>query len=223
MNKTSLPIVILIALLASSYAIYADDLSTRIQNAYGKINSFEADFTQTLTHKESGSVEKRNGTIQFQKPLRIRWETKKPNAETLVINSREIWDYIPEEQIAYRYNPVLVQDSRSIIQVITGQARLEKDFNIKRHPGENGLVKLELLPKDPTTDMVEAAIWVDPASGIIQRASVTDFYGNINDIAFNSFKPGARIQDKRFSFSPPKGVDVEDLMDREIQERKLFQ
>lgn len=196
----------------------------KIQNAYRQIDSFEADFDQTLTHRESGSIEKRKGRLLFQKPLLIRWQTRKPHEETLIVNTREIWDYLPDEEIAYRYAPQLVQDSRSIIQVLTGQAKLSKDFDVKPvgKAATNGLQKLMLFPHDPTPQMVEAAIWVDPASGAIQRASVTDFYGNVNDVAFNSFKPGVKIAANQFSFNPPKGIEVEDRIKRKVDERELF-
>lgn len=195
----------------------------KIQNAYSQINSFEAEFDQTLTHRESGAVEKRKGKLQFQKPLLIRWQTGKPHEETLIVNSKEIWDYLPDEEIAYRYAPNLVQDSRSIIQVLTGQAKLSRDFEVKSAAkSENGLQKLMLFPHEPTPQMVEAAIWVNPASGIIQRASVTDFYGNINDVAFNGFNPGVKIAARQFSFTPPKGIEVEDRIRHNVQERELF-
>ncbi len=200
----------------------SDALLARIQNAYAHIDSFEAEFDQTLKHKESGSTEKRKGKLAFQKPLLIRWQTAKPHAETLVVNRNEIWDYIPDEEIAYRYAPGVAQDSRSIIQVITGQAKLDKDFDVKRGGRQNGLEKLILYPKEPGPQMVEATILVDPDSGAIMRASVTDFYGNVNDIAFSSFKPGVRIPPEQFKFRPPKGVEVEDRIDKNVPERELF-
>lgn len=197
-------------------------LLAKIQAAYNHINSFEAGFEQQLKQKESGAIEKRKGKIYFQKPLLIRWQTARPHEEILVVNQDEIWDYIPEEEIAYRYSPEIAQDSRSIIQVITGQARLNRDFDVKENGRENGLARLKLYPREPSTQMVEAQIWVDEASGAIMRASVTDFYGNINDIAFNSFKPDAKFANSQFKFKAPKGVEVEDRIGRKIPEKELF-
>lgn len=199
-----------------------DGLIAKIQEAYSGMDSFEADFDQTLKHKESGSTEKRKGKIVFQKPLLVRWQTYKPHEETLVVNREEIWDYIPEEDIAYRYSPSVAQDSRSIIQVITGQAKLDKDFDVKRGGTENGLAKMILYPREPGPQMVEAAIWVDPVSGTIQRANVTDFYGNKNDIKFSSFKPGSRQPASQFKFKPPKGVEIEDRIGKNVPEKELF-
>lgn len=201
---------------------HAQSVITDIQNTYEKIQSIQARFNQTLTHKESGSDEKRSGTLHFTKPLLVRWETAKPHAETLVITAKEIWDYLPDEEIVYKYPPQLVQDSRSLIQVVTGQARLDKDFDVKEEGEEGGLLKLRLYPKDPSPQMVEALIWVEPKTKLIRKASIIDFYANTNHIAFTEIKPNATMPKDIFSFSPPKGVEVEDRTDKNVEERELF-
>ena len=211
----------LVLLVAS--AAQAADIAATIQARYEKLRTFSATFEQTLTHKESGSVEKRQGSLLFQKPLLIRWQTDKPHEETLVVTHKEIWDYLADEEIAYRYPLELVRDSRTIIQVITGQAALTKDFDVKEAGQENGLAKLHLYPKEPAPQMVEALLWVEPSTGYIRRASIIDFYGNSNDVRFTQFKPDTSLKASDFTFTAPKGVEVEDRIDRKVQERELFQ
>lgn len=210
----------LVLLVAS--AAQAADIAATIQARYEKLRTFSATFEQTLTHKESGSVEKRQGNLLFQKPLLIRWQTDKPHEETLVVTSKEIWDYLADEEIAYRYPLELVRDSRTIIQVITGQAALTKDFDVKEAGQENGLAKLHLYPKEPAPQMVEALLWVEPSTGYIRRASIIDFYGNSNDVRFTQFKPDTSLKESDFTFTAPKGVEVEDRIDRKVQEKELF-
>lgn len=191
-------------------SVRADDLTQMIQRHYSGMTSFAADFAQTLTHKESGSVEKRRGKLLFAKPLRINWQTSSPRAERLVITNKSIWNYIPDEAIAYRYNPNLIQGATTILQVITGQADLMRDFDVKRVGLENSLQHLKLYPKNPTTQLVEADIWVDPLSGVIRKSKSVDFYGNGNAIEFTSYKENISVRDSAFAFTPPKGVEVED-------------
>ena len=210
----------LVLLVAS--AAQAADIASTIQARYEKLRTFSATFEQTLTHKESGSVEKRQGNLLFQKPLLIRWQTDKPHEETLVVTHKEIWDYLADEEIAYRYPLELVRDSRTIIQVITGQAALTKDFDFKEAGQENGLAKLHLYPKEPAPQMVEALLWVEPSTGYIRRASIIDFYGNSNDVRFTQFKPDTSLKESDFTFTAPKGVEVEDRIDRKVQEKELF-
>lgn len=197
-------------------------LVEQIKAAYEKTGAIEASFSQKLTHKESGASEKRSGKLLFEKPLNIRWETAKPNAETLVINKSEIWDYIPDEDVVYRYSPEVVQDSRNIVQVLTGQAKLTKDFDVKNMGKEGGRTRLLLYPKEPTPQLVEASIWIDPATGFIRKVLATDFYGNTNEVELTSFTPRQSVAAKNFQFKPPKGVEIEDLRNKEILERELF-
>ena len=190
--------------------LLADDLTGNIQQHYAGMTSFKAEFAQTLTHRESGAVEKRQGTLTFAKPLRLLWQTSSPRKELLLITKDVIWNYIPDEEIAYQYNPNLMHGAANIIQVITGQADLMRDFEVKRVGLENNLQRLKLYPKNPTTQLVEADIWVDAKSGVIMKSESVDFYGNGNTIAFTSYTENVQIKDSLFRFSPPKGVEVED-------------
>lgn len=205
----------------SAYAAALGEVS-QIKTVYAALQSFRASFEQTLTHQESGKKEVRTGTLLFRKPLLIRWETGGDARELLVVTPAEIWNYVPDEEVAYRYPPDLVQDSRSIIQVLTGQAALDKDFDIAAEGRKGGFRVLRLYPRDPTPQMVEAQIYLD-GNGYIQRADIVDFYGNHNDVRFTAFSPNAPVRDRDFRFTPPKGVDVEDRTQRKgVEERELF-
>lgn len=219
LRHISLSLIICLSLVGTAQA---KGIIEEIQSKYEKIDSIAASFSQSLLHKESGAEEKRTGTLHFKKPLQVRWETAKPHPETLVITAKEIWDYLPDEEIVYKYAPQLVQDSRSLIQVVTGQARLDKDFDVKEEGEEGGLLKLRLYPKEPSPQMVEAIIWVDPTSKLIKKASIIDFYSNINQITFTQISPNAALPKDVFTFIPPKGIAVEDRTDNKVEERELF-
>lgn len=214
--------VVLALGVAATAQAAPSDIVSGIKARYDKLQNFTATFEQTLTHKESGSVEKRTGSLRFRKPLLIRWETEAPTPELLVVTEKEIWDYLPDEEVAYRYPPDLVQDSRSIIQVLTGQSALDRDFDLKEEGREGGLRKIRLYPKEPTAQMVEALIWVEN-DYLIRRADIIDFYGNHNDVRFVEFKSNSGVPVSTFSFTPPKGVDVEDRLEKgPVPERNLF-
>jgi len=194
-----------------------------VQRVYGAMGAFQAGFTQKLTHRESGSFEMRNGTLLFKKPLFVRWETANPHAELLLINNREIWNYLPDEKLAYHYAPELAEDSRTLIRVVTGQARLDQDFFVEEDGKEDGLLRLRLYPLEPTQQMVEAGIWVDPAAHLIKKAIIIDFFGNSNEVTFTGFNAKRKLEEKMFDFGPPKGVAVEDRRKNGVPEQMLRQ
>ncbi len=191
-------------------AFAATGVLDAIQKRYDGIKSTRSRFEQTLTHKESGIVEKRQGTLYFQKPLQVRWETESPSPELLVVNDKEIWNYFEDEDLAYKYPPDLVADSSSIINVITGQAKIKQDFDIEDKGKEGGLIKLMLYPHKPTQSLIEAVLWADPATNLIKRFKFYDFYGNENDITFVEQEIDPKLDKKQFSYTPDPKTKVED-------------
>jgi outer membrane lipoprotein carrier protein len=203
-------------------ATNATETTARLQKQYADLKGFTADFEQTLLHKESGAVEKRSGTLRFQKPLLIRWETGKPHRELMIVTNNEIWNYLPDEELVYRYPLSMIRDSRGLIQVITGQTPLTRDFDVKPDGREENLEKFRLYPKEAGMEMIEAIIWVDEDSGFIKRAESVDFYGNKNALRFTSFSLQTKFKEDEFSFTPPKGVDVENVDPQGAHRKKLF-
>ena len=208
----------LFLLLGASPAAFAASIdaaavAAKVQAAYADMQSFRSSFSQTLLQRDSGVEQKRSGTLVFQKPLRVRWETAAPHAELLMVTDREIWNWLPDEELAYRYSRQMAEDSRSLIQVVTGQSALDRDFDVEAvqdKSDDGGLIHLMLFPKEPTTALTEAQIWIDPATSLIRRAMVMDFYGNTNTVELSDLRKNAAVSASDFTFTPPKGTEVED-------------
>ena len=203
----------LLLLTAPPMALAAPAITAQIQQKYDSIQAMQFSFNQLLEHRESGKKEKRAGVFLFKKPLLVRWETKTPVPELLLVTASEIWNVFPDEELAYKYPLSMVQDSRSIVKVITGQARLDTDFDLEDEGTENGMMKLHIYPHEPVQALVEAILWVDPASFMITRVRIIDFYGNANEIAFSNVKIDVKPPASQFAFTPPAGFDVEDRTD----------
>ncbi len=204
-------------------AAAADTLVADMKETYNNMNAFEGTFTQTQEHMESGATETRQGTLSFAKPLNIYWETFEPEAELLIVNADAVWNYLPEEGVAYKYSPEVVHDSQSMLQVITGQSRLDQDFEIKHEKDVDDMAILRLYPHEPTMQMVEVLLHVDKKTKLLRRVELTDFYGNTNDIVFETLTPQKDIAQERFSFTAPKDITVEDLTDSTLPQRDLLQ
>ena len=198
--------------LACQFAFAADSITTTLQKQYANVSTMRSEFVQTLSHKESGAIEKRKGVLYFQKPMLVRWETTEPEKELLLVNDKDIWNEFADETLVYRYSLSLVADSRSIVRVITGQSQIDQDFSVVEEGTENGLAKLRLYPNEPTQSMIEALLWVDTI-GLIKKLRIYDFYGNTNEIAFSAHTLGVSLPESTFFYSPPKGFTVEDRRD----------
>lgn len=199
-----------------------------MQKTYAEMTSMRCEFEQTLVHRESGSKTTRPGVLQFKKPLLVHWEVTGKDHEILVVTKSDVWNYLPDEEVAYRYNLDVIDDSNSFLKVVTGQANLREDFEIASEgPAKAGgvnLIEYHLYPFNPTQQLTEAYLWLEPGTGVIKRVRIYDFFGNENDITFKTNDLKANLADKLFAFSPLQGVDVEDHFDTDaVPESTLFQ
>lgn len=191
------------------------NLFDAMQQAYAGMQSMRCEFEQTLLHRDSGSKTTRRGTLEFKKPLLARFEVGGDDAELLVVSAAEVWDYLPEEEVAYRYALDVVDRDNSFLKIVTGQANLSQDFEIAAETQVgDGTVEYHLYPFRPTQQLTEVYVRIEaangPQRGVIRRVRIIDFFGNENDIRFLSSDLQADLSASRFSFTPPAGVDVED-------------
>lgn len=210
-------------LIFASYAQAADPVAAAVQKRYESIKGMRAEFTQILEHQESGSKEERKGVLYFAKPLQVRWETASPIPEVLLVTPSVIWNVFPDENMAYKYPPELSEESGSIVRVVTGQSNLEKDFTIENKGTKGGLALLTLYPKTPTTSMTEAELTVEAKTGAIKHVTIIDFYNNRNSITFTSQTLDPRLDAALFTFSPAKGMKVEDRTKGGVMSKPLMQ
>lgn len=216
-------LLVLFLFMTMTTSTFAASLPEKIQQTYSQIHALEGTFTQTLLHRESASTTVRKGHLFFEKPLLVRWEVQGSSPELLVIGADALWNYFPDEELAYRYPLEMVNDSRSIIQIITGQSKLTEDFYVVEQGVENNTIKLQLYPKEPVPHFTEATLWIDAQTNHIVRCMIYDFYGNENNIQFDNLLVNPTIAPDLFVFTPPKGTDVEDRTQQEVPEQQLFQ
>ncbi len=206
--------MILACLLVAVWAVpvRGADLVDAVQKKYESLLGFKAEFTQDLKNSASGEGEKRSGTIAFKKPSLVRWETVKPEKELLLVGKDVVWDYFEDDREAFRYPVEEIINSKTMLKFLTGKANLREDFHVFEEPDAeaSGLVRFKLAPKEPEPGLVMAHVWVDPATQMILRLSIQDFYANTNDLTLKNLTVEADLPDFLFSFTPPPGVAVHD-------------
>jgi len=186
------------------------DIVGNIQKTYEELESFDSSFIQILRNTASGEEQERKGMLFFKNPDLVRWETTEPESELLIVGTNVVWDYYDDEKVAYKYPVEQVLDSKTMVRFISGQARLDKDFWIQQEQAEGGLVKLDLTPKEPEPQLVQAFVWVDPQSALVRRILLQDFYGNENEMIFSDVRLNPEMPDSLFEFTPPQDVEVFD-------------
>lgn len=202
----------------------APAITGEMQKKYESMQSFTAEFTQRLVHQESGSEETRQGTLAFQKPLRVRWETKAPHAELLVITDKDVWDYLPRT----RSWPTSIRRKWSTTPAPSFRSSPARAASTRISPSRPSRTTTDWPCSGSTPKILLRSLW-RRSSGwtkgtkLIKKAQILDFYGNTNEVALTSLTPDASIKAGTFQFTPPQGITVENLMNQDAPERPLLQ
>ena len=200
-------VVGLVAVLGLEHAS-AREIADLVQDRYQSLSSFRAFFTQQLYNAASKKKEERLGSIVFAKPKSLRWETTSPEEEVLVVGPRVVWEYLPEDGVAYRYAVDEVFRSKTMLRFLSGEVHLKQDFQV-RHAGEDaGLQVLELTPLEPEPGLTLARLWVRGDDGLVERIHIVDFFGNTNTLHLKAIEVDPTIDPQLFQFTPPQGVRV---------------
>ena len=176
------------------------------------MKNFKAEFNQELFHRESNTTQKRTGSIEFMPQTFIFWETNAPDKELIVCNEKEVWNYLPDEELAYRYSPKVLETSHAILNVITGQAKLEDNFEMEfiSEDKTKNTAEFILYPIEANPQMVEVTLTINTKDKHIQKIVVLDFFGNLNTIEFTKFYENIKLTKSHFSIQLPKDVEIED-------------
>lgn len=211
MIKHFFSICVYVYTLLSVHVLYAQDqYLTGLQKKYTALSSFTVNFTQELYNSETKETEKRSGTFTFKKPLLILWKTTSPLEEDIIVSSNEIWDYIPEDNIAFRYPISLINDVAVFAYILSGQSNIEDSFLIKKTEHSGSKVILSLVPKKDHPSVVAMQLTIAKQTSEIIEVKITDFYNNTNTIMLTNFIPNVPVENSLFSFTPKEGITVID-------------
>jgi outer membrane lipoprotein carrier protein len=177
----------------------------RLQRHYQQTESFTANFTEKII-RTGGFTQTRQGTIDYKKPGRIRWQFSGDQPETIVSNGKTIYDYDPglDQVVETPLNRAFKTSAAAAFML--GVGNLERDFNATDDgTGSNGLHQITLVPKGGG-DGVELGI--DPATLNIEKLTLKDALGNTTVLHFTDIRINPRLNDSLFEFKVPPGADV---------------
>ena len=189
-----------------------NDVTRLLQQAYEKTEDFKADFIQEITIKSIKKTDVEEGHIFFKNPKNMLWNYTKPKAKKLIINSRTVWLYLPQEKVVYTQNSDYIFQSKALIKFLSGLGKLKDDFTVTyAKPAaldKNGNYLLEFIPLEKNASYNTLRITVDKSSFYILQVSFDDVLGNSTTLRFSNIAINNGLAIKIFQFQPPAGVSV---------------
>ena len=189
---------------------------SKVQAAYGKLDSFTAEFQQHSYLAALDSYESSAGTVWFKRPGKMRWDYRTPEEQLFVTKDSTLWLYQPVER------QLLIDDFKSLflndmpVSFILGIGNLSEQFNlISACQGPEDIV-LELSPKE-ADEALEIFRLTVSESGYPTGAQINDLGGNSTSIVFRKFDRSGKFLAKVFEPDFPKGIDITDRRKAVVQ------
>jgi len=183
---------------------------TTTQNYYNKITTFQAKFKQVFSKKFHGDQPAESGVIYIKKPGFMLWDYLAPDKKMFLIDGKKAWMYEPSSKQAL-WRDVKDSSLPTPVKFLWGQGKLTDEFNVKIVPNSKfagpNQKALKLLPKKRSPHF-KLVMFVVDAQGAVVSSLVYDHEGNKNQITFSEITLNKPIEDKKFAFTPPKGVQV---------------
>lgn len=205
--------MVISAMIVSCTLLLADDTAQevleKVKKKYDSITDAQLKFSQT-THFELTNIEQNiTGTLLLKKTNKYRVETEN---QTIVTDGVTVWSY------SVANKQVLVDHFKTDENLITpekvlGGAPKEFDATLlgKEEIGHTETLEFKLEPRNDQSMVKMMKLWVDNSTWLIRKAEILDMNGKKTEYLVTDVKVNTGLEDSRFTFQVPEGVEVVDL------------
>lgn len=182
-----------------------------LQRKYDGTKDFSATFVHTY---EGGALRRKTteaGDVIVKKPGRMRWTYAKPEAKTFVSDGTRVYSYVPADRQVIVSKLPNDGDVSSPILFLIGKGDLARDFvpswaTAAETP--QGTKAVRLTPKVRQPEYAWLMLAVDSQSLQLREIRSLDGQGGTSSFALAQMKENQGVDDSRFEFKIPRGVDV---------------
>jgi outer membrane lipoprotein carrier protein len=189
----------------SPSAVHDSASGLRLEQLLAPLENMTADFRQTVIDVEGVEIQSMEGSMVVARPGKIHWRTNPPFEQLLVADAETLWLYDQDlEQVTVR--PFDNDIARTPAVLLIGKvSNLEQKYAVSSMADGAGQA-FTLVPTDGSAlyQKVEVAFKHDKPAAM----TLWDSLGQQTRIEFTSVVINTGIDDSRFRFTIPDGVDV---------------
>ena len=205
-NKNILAAIFILFPLVTT-SIHAGEIDNPLNNFLHNLESFKADFTQTLSNERGDILEISSGEVYLQNPGKFRWVYKEPYAQLIITDGETLWLYDQDlEQVTIR--DVSKTIDKTPAAIISGQENID-EYYVSIDLGEiEGYDWIELTPRDIENQYSSVRLGFNKNE--LGMMVLFDNLGQITRIDFQNPVRNKRFGGPLFTFEVPENVDVID-------------
>lgn len=190
-----------------STGVSAEEKQNPLDHFLNGLESFSADFKQTLSNEFGEILEVSSGIVYMRNPGKFRWIYQEPYAQVIVTDGGTLWLY--DEDLAQ----VTIKDITETIDstpaaIISGQEKINRHYVIIDLGRIDGFDWMELTPRDIENQYQSVKLGFDGNN--LGMMILHDNLGQVTRIDFINPVRNRELDGSLFMFDIPEGVDVID-------------
>jgi outer membrane lipoprotein carrier protein len=210
-----LDLLLLVAIAIPAQAEDIRQLARAVDAHYNHLRSLESDFTEIYRGEGAERVE--SGTLWLKKPRKMRWEYRSPKEKLFISDGEAVWFYLPAERQLRKTSLKKLDDLRSPLAFLLGKTKLENELRglskvVDQSPLGAGNTLLRgvpqsIVPPSMAGQATEVQLEITPSDQIV-RIVLVEADGATTEFRFAGWKENLELNDSRFQFTPPPGVET---------------
>lgn len=188
----------------SAYAQTVGEAITAVEKHYQEVSDLTAKVTQKNFFKALDKTQTFEGALLVRKPGKLRLEFT--NGQLILVDGKAALFYSKKSSQVIKKTFTDFERMNIPVAFLLGAAHIRDDFDVLQ-PDPKAPRSLELVPKKTGAAMKKLGLESDN-SGRITRLTIFDRSGNVTEIIFTAVREGVGLDDKLFSFKPPKGTEI---------------
>ena len=206
MNRPAILIVICLAGCAATAVAQEQDQGRVLLDRFVQdMHSLSARFDQSLVDDTDTVVEESSGTVEILRPGRFRWSYTEPYEQVLIADGLNVWSYdVDLLQVTVKPQQEVIASTPALL--LGGGANVLDEFEYIDSLEDRGTTWIRLRPRD--ADAGFGKIELGFTDGDLSRMMFSDNLEQTTLIALFDVVLNAELDDARFRFVPPAGVDL---------------
>lgn len=183
-------------------------VSENLDHFFEDVRTYSARFQQVVLDEGFNPIEESSGLVTIKRPGRFRWDYEPPDETRIISNGDKVWIFdVALDQVTVRsYEEALGNTPAALL---AGGAGIGEAFEVTDLGEVNGpLHWVRMVPRSQDVGFEDIRIGFE--DGRLRVMELVDGLGQTTRITMADGVENETIDDSRFQFNPPDGVDVID-------------
>ncbi|OAZ99191.1 outer membrane lipoprotein chaperone LolA [Halomonas sp. G11] len=183
----------------------ANEAAERLTERLDPLESYQASFEQQILDGSGERLQDARGEMWLSRPGLLRWEVEAPYTQTVVSDGDDVYLYDPDlEQVTVQALDERVTHTPALL--LSGQvSELTESYDVE-YEQDSGDDVFTLVPTSVDTLFEQLQMVFD--GDMLTELWMTDSTGQRTSITFSNAERNGDIDDERFEFDIPDGIDV---------------